>query len=106
MSMDKDFINASKPLHNPSVNDSQIFIKGNAPDIKKEGKKKPLTKIFSFSLPVTYEEKLDEMVLRARHPKINRSALMRVAMEELEKYPDDKLQEVIANYFKNDLENN
>ena len=52
------------------------------------------------------EEKLDEMVLRARHPKINRSALMRVAMEELEKYPDDKLQEVIANYFKNDLENN
>ena len=31
------------------------------------------------------EEKLDEMVLRARHPKINRSALMRVAMEELEK---------------------
>ena len=51
-------------------------------------------------------KKLDEMVLRARHPKINRSALMRVAMEELEKYPDDKLQEVIANYFKNDLENN
>ena len=63
MSMDKDFINASKPLHKPSVNDSQSFIKGNAPDIKKEGKKKPLTKIFSFSLPVTYEEKLYEMVL-------------------------------------------
>ena len=38
MSMDKDFINASKPLHKPSVNDSQSFIKGNAPDIKKEGK--------------------------------------------------------------------
>lgn len=95
----------TQPSKNGGIGGMDEFITGNRsqkvvsePVLTKKGN----TKSFAFSMPAEYGQLLDECMLKATNARVNRSLLVRIALDRLAKLPDDEFKEVVMQYIEKD----
>ena len=53
-------------------------------------------------MPAEYGQLLDECMLKATNARVNRSLLVRIALDRLAQLPDDEFKEVVMQYIEKD----
>lgn len=77
--------------------DIESFISGATQRVKKLETTQQKYKRFTFSLTEDVNKEIDELVLKSRVSRANRSIILKAAIHQLSKLSDEELQQAVLN---------